>query len=201
MKRFGRIFLVLAACVMMLLTTACKKDNTPFTHGSIIGKTYSSNFLGIKATVASDWTLMTDTDIAKLNKLKDMSAASTQTIFDKGAYIYEMYANKSDGSSINIVVQDNNKSISFSEKQYFASAKDLVESTFKGMGYDCTASEGKVNFLGKDTRCLEVTMSNKSMTVYEIQIPIFKSHYTATITFGSTKKGDLQSIVKMFTAA
>lgn len=199
MKRFGRIFLVLAACVMMLLTTACKKDNTPFTHGSIIGKTYTSNFFGIKATVSSDWTMMTDTDVAKLNSLKDMSATNIQTVFDRGAYIYEMYATKSDGSSINIVVQDNDKSISFSEKQYFASAKDLIESTFKASGYDCTVSEGKVNFLGKDTRCLEVTMSNKSMTVYELQIPIFKSHYTATVTFGSTKKGALESIVKMFT--
>lgn len=200
MKKFGRIFLVLAACVMMLLTTACKKDNEPFTHGSIIGKTYTSNFFGMKVTVSSDWTMMTDTEIAKLNKIKDMSAASTQAIFDKGAYIYEMYANKSDGSSINIVVQDNDKSISYSEKEYFANAKDLVESTFKSMGYDCTASEGKVNFLGKDTRCLEVTMSNKNMTVYELQIPIFKSHYTANITFGSTKKSNLDSIVKMFSA-
>lgn len=171
-----------------------------FVHGTSEGNTYTSSFLGITATLDSDWELKSDADIAQLNQIKDMSDANIQSAFENGMYIYEMYATTLDGSSINITVDDNNNTDITSVDEYFAVAKDLVTNSFESLGYDCTAKEGTVIFVGKNTRCLEVTLSSDDVTVYEIQIPIIKDHYTACITFGSTNKDDLKSFVKMFTA-
>lgn len=201
MRKVRKVFLVIPVCVLMLLVSACKKDNTPFKHGMVGANTYTSEFLGIKIQAGSGWSMMSDADIAKGNKISDMSESSIQTVFDKGMYITEMMVTKDDGSSINITVQDNNKTISVSEKEYFTDGIALIKTQFDAAGYTADVKKGSVNFLGKSTDCLELSLTVAGTTVYEIQIPIFKSHYTASITFGSLNKSDLQSLVDMITAA
>lgn len=171
-----------------------------FVHGTSEGNTYTSSFLGITATLDSDWNLSPDSDISKLNKINDMSEASIKSAFENIGYIYEMYATTPDNSSINITVEDNTNSGVVSVDEYLAAAKDVVMDSFSSMGFDCTVKEGTVIFCNKNARCLEVTLSSDDVTVYEIQIPIIKDNYTACVTFSSTNKDDLRSFVKMFTA-
>lgn len=201
MNKTRRIFLAISVCVLMLFTTACQKDNTPFKHGTVSAGTYTSEFLGLKIQAASGWTMSTDADLAKGNSISDMSESNIQTVFDKGQYITEMMIAKDDGASINITVQDNDKSLSVSEKEYFTTGIDLIKSQFDAAGYDCDVKKSSVNFLGKSTDCLELSLTVLGTTVHEIQIPIFKSHYTASITFASLNKSDLQAIVNMVSAA
>lgn len=192
---------MISVCVLTLLMSACKKDNTPFKHGTVSTGAYTSEFLGIKIQGGSDWTMMTDADLAKGNSISDMSESSIQSVFDNGRYITEMMITKTDGSSINITVQDNEKTLSVSEKEYFTDGIDLIKAQFDAAGYACDAKKGSVKFLGKSTDCIELSLTVSGTTVHEIQIPIFKSHYTASITFGSLNKSDLQSFVDMVTAA
>lgn len=200
MNRTRRILMVISVCVIMLLTSACKKDNTPFKHGTLSANAYTSEFLGIKIQAGSGWTMISDADIAKSNKISDMSESSIQTVFDKGLYITEMMITKDDGSSINITVQDNDKTISFSEKEYFSTGIDLIKAQFDAAGYTCDIKKGNVNFLGKGTDCIELSLTVAGTTVYEIQIPFFKSHYTASLTFASLKKEDLYPLLEMVTS-
>ena len=202
MNRTRKIILAIMVCVVTLFAAACgKKDNTPFSHGSWSGNTYSSDFFGIKITMGTDWTILSDSDLAKSAGISNMSESSIKTVFDKGGYITEMMAAKGSGASVNITVQDSDKTINFSEKDYFTAAPKLMKAQFEAAGYNkCDVYKSAVNFLGKSTDCLELTLTANGKTLYEIQIPVFKSHYTACITFGSFEKPELYSIINMFSA-
>lgn len=199
-KSVYRIFSAVLICAIALLAAACGKNNTPFKHGTISGSTYTSEFLGIKIQAGSGWTALSDADIAKANGLSDMSESSIQTVFDKGVYITEMMMGGSGGSSINITVQDNDKTVSFTEKTYFTTGIDLIKKQFNSAGYTCDAKKNTVNFLGKSTDCIDLSLTMSGTTVYEMQIPFFISHYTASLTVASLDKSELYNLLAMVTA-
>lgn len=200
MRKTGKVFLAISVCVLTLLMSACKKDATSFKHGTVSANSYTSDFLGIKIQAGSGWTMLSDADLAKLNSVSDMSESNIRSVLDKGA-ITEAMVTKDNGSSITItVVQDDDKTISVSEEEYFNDSIDFIKSQFGAAGYTYDVKKSSVNFLGKSTDCLELSLTVVGTTVHEIQIPIFKSHYTASISFESLNKSDLQTILDMFTA-
>lgn len=201
MQKVRKVFTVILVCSLMLFTTACKKGDTPFKHGTVSGSTYTSEFLGIKVQAGSGWTMLSDADLAKSNGISDMSESSIQSVFDKGVYIAEMMMSKKDGVSINFTVQDNDKSLSFSEKEYFTTGVELIKAQSDAQGFGSDVKKSSVNFLGKSTNCIELSLTMSGTTIHQIQIPIFKSHYTASLTFNSLNKSELQSLVDMVTAA
>lgn len=200
MKRISKIFSVIMVCALMILTTACGKDNTSFTHGTWNGTTYTSKFLGMKATVGSDWVITSDAELATAFGISDMSDSNIQSVLDKLGTITEMMATKPGGSSVNITIQDfNTTGGKMNEDEYFKSGIELLKQQLSG--YNATAEEGKVVFLGKSTRCINITLPVSGQTVYEVQIPVFKSHYIASITFAATTKADAEQLLGIFTAA
>lgn len=199
MNRTRKVLCVIMACVVMLFATACGKDNTPFKHGTWSGNTYSSDFFGLKMQFGSEWNTFSDADVAKLNNISSMSESSIQTVFDRGGSVYEMMAAKNNGSSINITIQDADKSISWSEKDFFNVGTSLIKSQYEAQGFNCSVEKSAVNFLGKNADCLDISLSNGSQTLYCIMIPMFKSHYTACILFGSLSKPELYTLVNMAT--
>lgn len=200
-RKIGRILIAAVLCVLTLMMTACGKDNTPYTRGVWNGTTFTSTFLGLKVNAGSEWMIMNDEYLAKVIGVSDMSASTIQKTLDSGKYVPDMLMTKANGSSVNITVQDNDKSqIKFTEKEYFKSGPSIIELQMKQSGGTCTVQEGSVNFLGKSTRCLEVTAKISGREVYEIQVPMFVSHYMVSVTFGATTKAELYSAVAMMTA-
>lgn len=200
MRKVIKVFMAISVCVLTLFTTACKKDNTPFRHGTVSADSYTSGFLGIKVQAGSGWTMHSDADLAKINGISDMSESSIQSVFDRGVYIAEMMMSKEDGVSINFTVQDNDKSLSLSEKEYFTTGVELIKSQLDAQGFGGDAKKSSVDFLGKSTNCIELSLTKSETTIYQIQIPIFKSHFTASLTFNSLNKSELQSLVDMVSA-
>lgn len=200
-RKIGRILIAAALCVLTLMMAACGKDNTPYTRGVWSGTTFTSTFLGLKVNAGSDWNIVKDAELAKMAGISDMSASNIQKTLDSGKYVPDMMMTKMNGTSVNITVQDNDKSkVKFTEKDYFKSGPALIEMQIKQQGGTCTVQEGNVNFLGKGTRCLEVTAKLSGREVYEIQVPMFISHYMVSVTFGATSKAELYSAVAMMTA-
>lgn len=200
-RKIGRILIAAALCVLTLMMTACGKDNTPYTRGVWSGTTFTSTFLGLKVNAGSEWMIMNDEYLAKATGISDMSASSIQKTLDSGKYVPDMMVMKANGSSVNITVQDNDKAkVKFNEKDYFKSGPAFIEMQIKQQGGTCTVQEGNVNFLGKSTRCLEVTAKISGREVYEIQVPMFVSHYMVSVTFGATSKAELYTAVAMMTA-
>ena len=200
MNRTRRVCLVVMTCIVMLFTTACGKDNTPFSHGSWSGNTYTSDFFGIRVQLGSEWLVIDDADLAKSVGVSDMSESSIQKVFDKGGTIREMIAARADGSSINITVQDSDKTVALSEKDFFNLGLTFIKSQYESMGQKCTVEKSSVNFLGKATDCLDISLTQNGKTLYCTLIPIFKSHYTACIAFGSLSKPDLYLLLAMASA-
>lgn len=198
MKKVSRIFSLIALCALMLLMTAC--GGQKFTHGTISGSTYKSDFLGLKATFGSEWDLYSDSRTAAYNGLSDMSASSIETAFKNNGTIYDMVVAKQDGSSINIVIQDTTKTGSLKESDYFTTGVELLKRQLEATGAKATVGTDSVDFLGKSTRCITVKMSMSGITMYMIQVPIFKGDYIASITFGSLTESDLPGFMEMFTA-
>ena len=201
MNRTRKVFLAVMVCVTMIFLTACgNKDNTPFKHGTWSGNTFTSEFFGIKVQIDSDWTSVSDADLAKSAGISDMSESSIQSVFDKSRYIYDMMAIKNNGSSMNITIQDNEKTVSWNEKDFFTAAVPLIKKQFDAQGFKSSVEKDTVSFLGKTANCLNISLTQNNVTVYEIMIPVFKSHYTACITFGSLEKSELYSLLAMVTA-
>ena len=198
MNKTRKVFLAVAVCVMLLFTAACKKkDNTPFSHGAWSGKTYTSQFFGIRVETGSDWAPIPDAELAKQMRISDMSESSIQSVFDKGGTVYEMLAARSDGSSVSIVIQDHNKTVALSEKDFYSAGLPFVKAMLEAQGYQCSIEKDTVFFMGKNTNCISLSLTANNRTVYETMIPVFKSHYTALISFGSVSKPDLYLLLDM----
>lgn len=188
------------ACVVMLFATACGKDNTPFSHGRWSGNTYTSEFFGLKMQLGSEWIVIPESDLAKRAGIRDMSESSIQSVFDRGATFYEMVAARSDGSSISIAIQDHDKTVALSEEEFFSAGLPFVKTMLEAQGYNCAVEKDTVHFLGKNTSCISLSLTKNNLTLHEMMIPVFKSHYTALIAFGSASKPDLYLLIDMVSA-
>lgn len=198
MKKASRIFSLIALCALMFLMTAC--GGQKFTHGKISGSSYTSDFLGVKATFGSEWTLYTDGQTAAYNGLSDMSASSIESKFKQSGTIYDMVVARPDGASVNIVIQDTKKTGRLKEDDYFTTGLELLKIQLESTGAKATLKADTASFLGKSTRCIKVAMTMSGVTIHMIQIPIFKGDYIASITFGSRNESDLPGFLAMFTA-
>lgn len=183
----------------MFLMTACG-GGQKFKHGTISGSSYTSDFLGVKATFGSDWMLYSDSQTAAYNGLSDMTDKSIQSKFDQNGTIYDMVVARSDGASINIVVQDTKKTGKLKEETYFTTGLDLIKMQLEATGAKVSLKADTATFLGQSTRCIKVSMTLNGVTVHMIQVPIFKGDYVSSITFGSLKESDLPTFMAMFTA-
>ena len=201
MKRIGKVLSVIMLCAAMLFLAACGKEKEKFTHGSVGASSYSNSFLGLSVSLDSDWTITTDSELASLNGLSDMSAANVEASFEKNGTIQEMMAAKEDGTSMNIVVQDTTKTGSLTEDGYFTTGLELLKTQLEATGAKANVKAADVTFLGTSTRAIDVEMSMSGVTVYMYQVPIFKGDYITSITVGSLTKADLDSLLAMFKAA
>ncbi|MDE6728325.1 MAG: hypothetical protein K2J80_10370 [Oscillospiraceae bacterium] len=197
MKRMIKALAAVMVCALMLFMTACGEKSAEFEHGTVSGTSYTSKFLGLKADLGSGWTFLTDSELASANGVSDMTASSVKSAFDKKGVgvIMEMMATKQGGDSVNITVQSySNKSVP-SEDAYF----DLIKEQYSKL--NTNASFGRITFLGKSVRCVDLSVSVLGVTAYETQIPIFKGDYIACVTFSSAKKENLKSLIDSFKAA
>lgn len=192
MKRTIKALMAVMLCALMLFMTACGKKSAEFEHGTVSGTAYTSKFLGLKADLGSGWTFFSDSDLAKANGVSDMSASSVKTAFDKRGTIAEMMATKQDGDSVNIMVSYS-KDGAPSEDEYF----DMIKEGYSKLN----PSYGRITFLGKSVRCVDLSVSALGVTAYETQIPILKGDYIVCVTFSSAKKENIKTLIDSFKAA
>lgn len=200
MNKARKIFSALTVCVIALFVTACASSKKTFMHGTWNDKTFTSEFLGIKLPLGSDWVIYSDEDLAKTLQMSDYSDSSIKAALDKGSYIYDMMAVKRNGTSMNISIMDNDKTVSVGEKEFFTAGMPIIKARYEAQGYECTAEKNTISFLGKNTDCIDMTLVLNGKTLYLIHIPIFQGHYTAEIAAVSFEKAELYSLLGSITA-
>lgn len=193
MKTIGRIFSLVLLCALMLLMTAC--GGKKFSHGTISDTTYTSKFLGLKASFDSDSIIITDDTLAMGNGISDMSDENIRKALDKDGSISEMMVITAAGDSVDITVHDRKALGLPAEDEYFETVKQhLAEENI-------SASIGTVDFLGKSTRCIEYSMAILGDTFYDLLIPIFKDDYVVIVSFSSAQKDNIKPLINRFKAA
>lgn len=194
-RKIGRILIAAALCALTLMMTACGKDNTSYAHGVCSGTTYTSNFLGLKADFGSGCMFIADDMLAKALGIPDMSPDNVQTAFDKTGSITEMSVILAGGDSVDITIHDSKKTGAPVGDEYFDLAKQHLSEE------NIPVTIGTVNFLGKNTRCIEYSITVLGKTVYETLIPIFKGDYIACVSFSSAQKENIKPLIDCFKAA
>ena len=194
-----KIVLCITACVMLLFVTACGNSST-FRHGSWDGNTYTSKFLGLKLELDSYWIMTSDETLAKAAGISDMSDSNILTVFNNGGTISEMSALGSGGSSVSITVQDNDTSETPAEEDFISESVAHLKADFDASGFENTVEKDTVRFLGKDTDCIYLAYTAYNISSHELIIPIFKSHYTAVVTFSADSRSGLNTLVGMTSA-
>ena len=200
MKNVRKIITVILICALSLVVTACSSSKA-YTHGTSSGTTYTSSFLGVKAEFGSDWTLSDAASLAKMNGLSDMTESSTKSSFEKNGIVVDMYAVRQlDNSNINIVVEDVKKTYgkSLSEDEYYKKGLETVKTQMSAIDSSAQITEGKTDFLGKSTRCFNISVNIGGVNIYERQVPIFRGDYVSVITFSSLSSSELDSLVGVF---
>ncbi|MDE6733571.1 MAG: hypothetical protein K2J77_11955 [Oscillospiraceae bacterium] len=192
MKKASRIFSLILLCTLMLLMTAC--GGKKFSHGTISGTTYTSKYIGLKASFDSDSIIFTDETLARGNGISDMSDKNIRKAFEKDGSISEMIVITTAGDTVDITVHDRKTLGLPDEEEYFETAKQHLaeENIF--------ASIGTVDFLGKSTRSIEYSMTILGDTSYDLLIPIFKDDYVVIVSFSSAQKDNIKPLINRFKA-
>lgn len=197
MNKIKKVLLVIMACAVVLLMTAC--GDIAFKHGYWQGQTYYSEYFGFSVKGEAGWDAMTDDGMADFHHIPDLSSKSLKSVLDKGSLL-EMQLSKRGGVTINIHVYDNEKFPQYREYQYIDTVINSIEKEFgslKTISYN--AKQGAVNFLGKLTVCVETDMTIRGLpTTYGLQIPVVRDNYTASIVFTASKKEDITSALDRF---
>lgn len=200
MKNIRKIITVIMICALTLVVTACGSSKT-YAHGTSSGTTYTSSFLGMKAEFGSDWTLSDDASLAKMNGLSDMTESSTKSSFEKNGIVIDMCAvQQATNSSVNVVVQDIQKTYgkSLSEDAFFKDGLEAVKKQMTAVDSNAEITEGKIDFLGKSSRCINISLEINGVKLKEIQVPVFSNNYITCITFSATDDASVKSLVNTF---
>lgn len=201
MNRTRKVFLAIAACVVILFATACRKDSAPFTHGTWSdGRTYTSEFFGFRLPLNITWIPISDANLAKTAGIRDMSESSMKAHLDEGGTIHELIVMTAASRSIIITVRDNKKNSSMSEKEFFDAGLTEIKGQYISSGYTCLGDKSSVIFLGKSTDCVKYSTTKDGSTMHYITVPVFKNNYTACIEFGSQNKDELAQMAAMAAA-
>lgn len=178
--------------------------NGKFVHGKFDGNVYTSEFLGFKAEIDSNWTIYTDDMLAQTNGVDDMSDEKLNEALDVNGMAYEMMALSGEIANVNITVQNvdvTNGGTTLTADEYVDLMLTIIGDQFKALGLNLIGAEkATVNFLGKDTVCLSTKVSNQGIEMVQNAFMISKGKYLATITFTAADDAGLTALVNTFKA-
>ena len=88
---------------LALTLTACAAGQKTFQRGSVEGRTYTSEFLGLTCTAPEEFAYLSDQEIAEMNSItlesgEDLASAMKQRLED-GGQVQDMYLMTEDARS------------------------------------------------------------------------------------------------------
>ena len=169
LKKSSILLALCLACVLVLAACGQKKDN--FSRGTISGNKYSNSFMGIQFEAPSDWTFATDAELAQDNGLSEDEFVDNFNTLVKNQQLYDMYAQRSDGTNISIIVQ-NAKGVSKSSlKKEIENAAPSVEEALSQQGAtDISWKMSDVSIPLKDYAVLDVSSKLSGIAIYQKQV-------------------------------
>ena len=186
-------------------TTTLEDVDKDFSIGTRDGKTYTNDFFGLKLTVADDWTLLDENEIAKITSTvqDNISDEAIKESINSGDTRFIMYAMKNDKSqNVNITVQKlpyRTESADFDLNAYVDSSVEQTKELLPQNGFeDLTVEKANITFLSEEVPAIKIKAKYKGNDVYETQVYRSKGSYMSSITATSTGEDNTQNSLNVF---
>lgn len=187
-------------------TTTVEDVDKDFSIGETKDKTYTNEFFGLKLTVADDWSLLNDQEIAAITStVKDnISDAEIKEAIDSGDTRFIMYAMKNDKTqNVNITVQKlpyNTQLTDFDINAYVESSVEQTKELLPQNGFEnLDVKKTEITFLSEKTPAIKISAKYKGNDIHETQVYCFKGSYMASITATSSGTDNTENILNTFT--
>ena len=187
-------------------TTATLEDvDKDFSIGTRDGKTYTNDFFGLKLTVADDWTLLDENEIAKITSTvqDNIGDEAIKESINSGDTRFIMYAMKNDKSqNVNITVQKlpyQTEATDFDINSYVEKSIEQVKELLPQNGFeDLNVEKVNITFLSEEVPAIKIKAKYKGNDVYETQVYRSKGSYMSSITATSTGEDNTQNSLNVF---
>ena len=171
-------------------------------RGSSDGEVYENASLGIGIKFDDEWTLYNDVQTAGLNGLSDEKLEEDYAgVIKKSDLIYDMYAMRSDGSTMNIVFENMNIIYGsvLNEDAYIDASLSQAQTTFGQLNWALESSEKvTVTAAEQEFNALELTANIGSGYLYETRMCKKIGDHMAVITIASTDRGVIDGMIADF---
>lgn len=175
------IFVLLASLILVFTFAACGNTESEYTAGTVIGNTYTSDWLGLSFTASEDILLSSDEELAEL---------------DLGDEICEMLAtNLNTYNSVSITV---NPKAFASAEEYLEMLKQNYSATGMAVSYDEISETEIAGAIYSEAKC------DISYQGFPLKIAVYLRSIgdnTACILISYDSEEELNSFLNCFSAA
>ena len=169
---------------LALTLTACAAGQKTFQRGSVEGRTYTSEFLGLTCTAPEEFAYLSDQEIAEMNSItlesgEDLASAMKQRLED-GGQVQDMYLMTEDAlHRVGITAVDMAAFIEngiAQAEEYYAAIKGMT---------DVGAAAQTTKFLGGEYDSILTTATYNGFPTQSLQVCIPLEQYICVVTFTS----------------
>lgn len=178
---------------LALTLTACAAGQKTFQRGSVEGRTYTSEFLGLTCTAPEEFAYLSDQEIAEMNSItlesgEDLASAMKQRLED-GGQVQDMYLMTEDalhrvGVTVDKVT-DGKTAVDMAAfiENGIAQAEEYY-AAIEGMT-DVGAAAQTTKFLGGEYDSILTTATYNGFPTQSLQVCIPLEQYICVVTFTS----------------
>lgn len=203
-KRFFAFFLALTFVIAL---AGCGKkspaaEEQKFERGVVENNVYTSNILGMKFELPSEWAFFTDEEILNLNNItEDIVDEEIAKKLESANIIYDMYAISEEEASVNINFESLSvtNQLLLDEGDYVEIGQKDLKPALESMGYsgiETTTGTGEI--AGETHPAIEVTANINGIPFYEKVIAKKCGKYMACITIASFGENLISDILAQF---
>ena len=178
---------------LALTLTACAAGQKTFQRGSVEGRTYTSEFLGLTCTAPEEFAYLSDQEIAEMNSItlesgEDLASAMKQRLED-GGQVQDMYLMTEDAlHRVGITVDkvtDGKTAVDMAAfiENGIAQAEEYY-AAIEGMT-DVGAAAQTTKFLGGEYDSILTTATYNGFPTQSLQVCIPLEQYICVVTFTS----------------
>ena len=175
-----------------------------FRPGEMNGGVYTNEFLGIGCTLDSNWTYLTDEEIAELNR------STTEQLSDEemraameDASLQDMFA-QADGGLVNINITIENLGVlhgtAMDEARFLEILRPTVETAFTDIGMTGLVMEASTEtFVGESHAVMNISGTLEAdVPFYQKVVLIKRGTYMASVSIGSAMENITADIAALF---
>ena len=193
---------------LALTLTACAAGQKTFQCGSVEGRTYTSEFLGLTCTAPEEFAYLSDQEIAEMNSItlesgEDLASAMKQRLED-GGQVQDMYLMTEDAlHRVGITVDkvtDGKTAVDMAAfiENGIAQAEEYY-AAIEGMT-DVGAAAQTTKFLGGEYDSILTTATYNGFPTQSLQVCIPLEQYICVVTFTSYVEDRTDEMMGFFSA-